>query len=76
MNGLLFTSDFLREGIRATRGWNDAETEFLQFRESIGRIFIALSDALTLNEAQTEDEVIVPVLAALDAGDTQSVLAL
>src|SRR3546814_2762148 len=65
MHGLLFTSDFLREGIRHTRGWMDAETEFLAFREAIGRLVAELGDDVSFNEAQTEDEVIVPVLAAL-----------
>ncbi len=70
MHGLLFTSDFLREGIRDTRGWMDAETEFLAFREAFGRIFADLASDTTLNEAQTEDEVILPVLSALGWTDT------
>src|SRR3546814_20128552 len=65
MHGLLFTSDFLREGIRHTRGWMDAETEFLAFREAIGRLVAELGDDVSFNATQTEDEVIVPVLAAL-----------
>src|SRR3546814_11991403 len=44
MHGLLFTSDFLREGIRHTRGWLDAATEFLAFREAIGRLVDELGD--------------------------------
>src|SRR3546814_4662266 len=64
MHGLLFTSDFLRAGIRHTRGWMDAETEFLAFREAIGRLVAALGDDVSFNEAQNEHEVIVPVLAA------------
>jgi hypothetical protein len=70
MHGLLFTSDFLHEGIRQTRGWNTAETEFLTFREALGRIFRDLDLGTSLNEAQTEDEIIVPVLAALGWTDT------
>ncbi len=70
MHGLLFTSDFLREGIREARGWMSAEAEFLAFREAIGRIFTDLENDTTLNEAQTEDEVIVPVLSALGWTDT------
>ena len=65
MHGLLFTSDFLREGIRETRGWLAAEPEFLVFREAIGRVFSDPNNNSTLNEAQTEAEVILPVLSAL-----------
>src|SRR3546814_15352742 len=43
----------------------DAETEFLAFREAIGRLVAELGDDVSFNEARTEDEVIVPVLAAL-----------
>ena len=65
MHGQLFTSDFLREGIRETPGWNDAETAFVSFRAAIHKLFSGLSTHAGLNEAQTEDEVILPVLAAL-----------
>jgi hypothetical protein len=65
MQGQLFTSDFLREGIRATPGWNTAEPGFVAFREAVGPIFSGVSANTTLNEAQTEDELILPVLAAL-----------
>ncbi|MFP7722140.1 hypothetical protein [Lysobacter sp. A3-1-A15] len=65
MHGLLFTSDFLREGIRHTRGWMDAETGFLAFRDALARLRPDLENAESLNEAQTEDEVIVPVLRTL-----------
>jgi hypothetical protein len=65
MHGQLFTSDFLREGIRETPGWRDSETGFVAFRESVTRIFGEVSSDTALNEAQTEDEVILPVLQAL-----------
>ncbi len=65
MHGQLFTSDFLRQGIRETPGWNEAETDFLAFRATLQRIFAAVNPHTTLNEAQTEDEAILPVLAAL-----------
>jgi hypothetical protein len=70
MHGLLFTSDFLREGIRETRGWMAAEAEFLVFRDAVARIFGELGNADTLNEAQTEDDAIIPVLAALGWTDS------
>src|SRR3546814_17901127 len=69
MHGLLFTSDFLRDGIRHTRGWMDAETEFLAFREAIGRLVAELGDDVRFNEPQPEDEVVVPVLAELGSTD-------
>jgi len=65
MHGQLFTSDFLREGIRETAGWNVAETPFIDFRRRIVEIFSAVAQVGELNEAQTEDDVIVPVLKAL-----------
>ena len=65
MHGQLFTSDFLREGIRETAGWTAAEAGFIEFRERVPRIFASLRTDTALNEAQTEDEVILPVLAAL-----------
>ncbi len=65
MQGQLFTRDFLREGIRATTGWNAAESEFLTFRAAVQKLAPHFTSGHTLNEAQTEDEVILPVLAAL-----------
>ena len=65
MHGQLFTSDFLREGIRETPGWDDAENGFLVFRTAVQRLLSGIHADTALNEAQTEDEVILPVLAAL-----------
>ncbi len=65
MHGLLFSSDFLREGIKQTPGWESAESAFLAFRSSIGDITRALRADSVLNEAQTEDEVILPMMKAL-----------
>jgi hypothetical protein len=65
MHGLLFTSDFLKEGIGHTPGWNDAEHDFIDFRRALAPIFASPSALGSLNEAQTEDEVILPVLSAL-----------
>lgn len=69
MHGQLFTSDFLREGIRETPGWSAAETEFIAFRDSVRKIFSALGTDPILNEAQTENDVIEPVLKALGWAD-------
>lgn len=65
MHGLLFTSDFLYEGIRKTSGWLRAEQEFITFREKIVHIFALVSAQTGMNEAQTEDDIIIPVLHAL-----------
>ncbi len=65
MHGLLFSTDFLLEGIRATPGWRGSEQAFLEFRAAIGSIYGGLRSDTDYNEAQTEDEVILPVLKAL-----------
>lgn len=62
-------SDFLREGIRETPGWTAAESGFVAFREKVLRLFSGLPPDAALNEAQTEDEVILPILAALGWSD-------
>ncbi len=70
MRGQLFTSDFLKEGILETPGWRLAEPAFVVFRTAVLRIFAGLQPDTALNEAQTEDEVILPVLAALGWNDS------
>ena len=50
MHGQLFTSDFLREGIRETPGWNEAENDFLIFRSTIQRILSRVTSGTALNE--------------------------
>lgn len=69
MHGLLFTSDFLREGIRDTAGWMAAEDDFINFRNSITRLFSGLTHPERFNEAETEQDVVVPVLEALGWSD-------
>lgn len=71
MHGLLFSSDFLNQGIRQTAGWLQSEDAFIRFRQAIAGIYADLSTATALNEAQTEDEVILKVMAAL--GWTESI---
>jgi len=65
MQGQLFTSDFLREGICQTPGWMASESDFISFREAIRRVYSGLAPDTALNEAQTEDEIILKVLEAL-----------
>ena len=65
MQGQLFTSDFLLEGIRTTTGWNDSEAGFIDFRRVLLALAARFESDLVLNEAQTEAEIIDPVLKAL-----------
>jgi hypothetical protein len=65
MHGLLFSSDFLREGIRQTPGWMQSESAFVRFREAIAGIFRGIDAGTTFNEPQTEDDIILRVMAAL-----------
>ena len=65
MHGWLFTTDFLHEGIRQTPGWLASESEFIGFRAAIQQILSRVAHASGWNEAQTEDEIIGPVLVAL-----------
>ena len=65
IHGLLFTSDFLNVGIRQTPGWNASENDFITFRDEIKKTFSAAKNNSALNEAQTEDEFILPVMKAL-----------
>lgn len=64
-HGLLFSTDFLREGIRQTPGWMQSEAAFVRFREAIAVVFRDLDAGTSINEAQTEDDVILRVMAAL-----------
>ena len=66
MQGQLFSQDFLLRGIRETepyRALDDAA--FADFRALLRGIFEALDASSTLNEAQTEQLLIEPVLHAL-----------
>ena len=72
MQGQLFTQDFLNHGIRETPPWQALDEAALgAFRSELARVFAPLRADSTLNEAQTEQTVIEPVLAALGwGGDT------
>ena len=70
MQGQLFTQDFLTRGVTETPPWQELTPEiFAAFTEALRNIFKGLNAASTLNEAQTETEVINKVLAALGWGD-------
>ena len=66
MHGSLFTRDFLLEGIADTEAWKAlgaAEVEI--FRAAVAAAFHDFPVGGKPNEAQTEDDLIVPVLKAL-----------
>ena len=70
MQGQLFTQDFLTRGVTETPPWQDLkEQQFAEFGQALRGIFSTLDAASTLNEAQTESEVIHKVLLALGWGD-------
>ncbi len=66
MQGQLFSTDFLLRGIRETDAWNAVSDSALD--EFIARLrahYAPFAAGSTLNEAQTEDELIAPVLDLL-----------
>ena len=69
MQGQLFTQDFLSRGIKDTPAWQDLEqTAFADFTHALREIFKDLDSDSTLNEAQTETEIIQKVLVTLGWG--------
>lgn len=69
MNGQLFTQEFLRSGIAQSPAWSlITQAELDGFIGALRGIYSPLSAASTINEAVTESEVILPVLAALRWG--------
>ncbi|MFV0679859.1 Eco57I restriction-modification methylase domain-containing protein [Ottowia sp.] len=70
MQGQLFTQDFLLRGVCETPAWAAlADADAAALREQLSAIFAGRDAATPLNEAQTESELIWPVLAALGWGD-------
>lgn len=66
MQGSLLTRDFLLEGIAETEAWKALDaTELETFRKAVASTFAGFSIAGRPKEAQTEDDLIVPVLKAL-----------
>ena len=65
--GALFTKDFLEEGIRDTEAWNAVDDAALTtFKTTLIDIFKAFPTAEKPNESTTENDLIFPVLKALD----------
>lgn len=73
-NGLLFTEDFLNEGVRETETYraltDDAVSEQ---RATLAAIFAKVVDPSALNEGQTENRIVQPVLDALGFGGAYDV---
>jgi hypothetical protein len=70
MQGQLFTQDFLTRGVAETPPWRELTRDrFGGFTQALRDIFGRLDSESTLNEAQTETEVIQKVLVALNWGE-------
>ena len=70
MQGQLFTQDFLTRGVTDTPPYKDlSDAALAAFQATLVNIFRGLDASSTLNEAQTETEVIAKVLLALGWGE-------
>jgi hypothetical protein len=67
--GTLFTEDFLNEGIRGTEAWRRLSPDTAEsFRKALLAIFDKIANPSRLNEPQTEERIIRPILQALGWG--------
>ncbi len=73
MQGQLFTQYFLTEGIAATQEWRThmrtQAAAFAEFRSDVRRLFEDIGQSQNPNEAQTEQDLILPILQLLDWTD-------
>lgn len=70
MEGKLFSQDFLLDGISSTPVWESLTGPRLDaFQEGLKQIYASLASDTTLNEANTEAEIIEKVLDLLDWRD-------
>src|SRR3990172_8419745 len=70
MQGQLFTSDFLADGIKDTPAWQQLDDTALQvFDSRLKAIYSQFSADSRLNEATTESEIIIQVLGNLGWSD-------
>jgi hypothetical protein len=64
--GTLFTEDFLNEGIQGTDAWRAiAPNTLVEFRNSLLGIFQKIANPSRLNEAQTEERIVKPIMEEL-----------
>jgi hypothetical protein len=70
MQGQLFTTDFLLRGIVDAPAWREVDAaDYETFRAALTRVFASRTAQSELNEAQTEDEIVKPILNALGFAD-------
>jgi hypothetical protein len=70
MQGQLFSTDFLLRGIRETEAWKSVcDTDLDNFIGQLEAHYAPFSAESTLNEGQTEDELIEPVIDLLGWND-------
>jgi hypothetical protein len=70
MQGQLFTTDFLLRSITDLPAWHDTDSAgYPAFRAELTRVFASRTAQSELNEAQTEDEIVKPILNALGFAD-------
>ena len=70
MQGQLFTTDFLLRGITELQVWHNAgQNGYSEFRTELLRVLTSRTAQSELNEAQTEDEIVKPILNALGFAD-------
>ena len=70
MQGQLFTTDFLLRGITELQVWHDVDQNgYSELRAELVRVFASRTAQSELNEAQTEDEIVKPILNALGFAD-------
>ena len=65
MSGQLFTQYFLTDGIRTTAEWESVGSAFPEFRSAIAPLYDNFSVRANPNEAETEQDLIRPVLELL-----------
>ena len=75
LGGALFTEDYLRQGVCGARGYAAALQDAPELAQFAADLFAAVGDVARLNEAQTEDRIIRPLLDRLGWGGLRVVQA-
>jgi hypothetical protein len=67
--GTLFTEDFLSEGICGTEPWRRLPPGTIaEFRRDLDALFTGIADPARLDEANTEEGIVRPILRLLGLG--------
>ena len=69
MSGQLFTQYFLTDGIRSTPEWESSDAAFSEFSATVARLYSDFRHRAQPNEAETEQDLIRPLLDALGWDD-------